>query len=244
MHYLLSTKKRRAYLANIASIVPHKREFKPWSAFQNHALNVLELLKAPHLDADAILERLAIHGRENLDRALEKYRGLIIATIHFGNWELSGLGLARLGYPITTIAGEQLNHGWSESIKDWKRSHGIRVLTPERSLRDLYRDLQSGRIVVLHMDGNLYSNGIPLTFLGKSVLLPRGPAHLSRVTGAAICLAFCTRRRRDHLDITIREAIAPPRSEADEIEITEMLAADFEECILSEPGQWCIFRKI
>jgi KDO2-lipid IV(A) lauroyltransferase len=154
------------------------------------------------------------------------------------------LGLALLGYPITTIAGEQLNDRWSESIKDWKRKYGIRVLSPQRSMRDLYRDLQAGRIIVLHMDGNLFSNGIPATFLGKSAYLPRGPAHLSRVTGAAICYAFCMRRNRNHFDVHVRDAIPPPQSESAEVDVTKKLISEIEECILAEPGQWCIFRRI
>jgi lauroyl/myristoyl acyltransferase len=244
MHYLFAAKKRRAYLDNIAHVLPRRRDFRPWSAFQNHALNIFELLKAPNQNADAILERLTIHGREHLDRAMMHNNGLIIATIHCGNWELSGLGLALMGYPITTIAGEQLKDGWSESIKNWKRQHGIRVLSPQRSLRDLYRDVHSGRIIVLHMDGDLYSNGIPLAFLGKPARMPRGPAHLSRITGAAICFAYCMRRNREYLDITVREPITPPRSEQAEIDVTQKLATDIEECILAEPGQWCIFRRI
>jgi KDO2-lipid IV(A) lauroyltransferase len=244
MHFLISTAKRRAYLANIAHVAPQRRDFRSWTAFQNHTLNILELLKAPSQEADVILERLTIRGREHLDRAMEDKRGLIVPTIHCGNWELSGLGLALMGYPITTIAGEQLSDGWSESIKNWKREHGIRVISPQHSLRDLYRDLHSGRIIVLHMDGDLYSHGIPLTFLGKPARMPRGPAHLSRITGAAICFAFCMRRNRNHMDITVREPIDPPRTEQAEIDITKKLAADIEECILAEPGQWCIFRRI
>jgi KDO2-lipid IV(A) lauroyltransferase len=244
MHYLISAEKRRAYRANFASVPARRRDCKPWSAFQNHALNILELLKAPTERADAILGRLTVHGREHLDREMKTKKGVIVATVHCGNWELSGLGLALMGYPITTIAGEQLNDGWSESIKNWKRDHGIRVLSPQRSLRDLYRDLHSGRIIVLHMDGDLYSNGIPLTFLGKPARMPRGPAHLSRMTGAAICFAFSMRRKRHHLEITVREPIAPPRTEQAEIDVTKKLTADIEECILAEPGQWCIFRTI
>jgi len=244
MHYLLSTKKRRAYLDNMAGILSRKRHVRPWRAFQNHTLNIFEMLKAPRQDAHLILGRLQVKGREHLDRAMMENKGLIIATAHLGNWELSGLGLSLMGYPITTIAGEQLNDGWSESVKEWKREHGIRVLSPKRSLRHLYRDLRSGRIVVLHMDGDLYSNGIPLTFLGKAVHMPRGPAHLSRITGSPICFAFCMRRQRDRLEIVVREPFPPPRSEQEEIDITKKLGSEIEECILAEPAQWCIFRRI
>jgi KDO2-lipid IV(A) lauroyltransferase len=244
VHYLSSAEKRGAYIDNLRGVIPNHHHFKPWTAFQNHALNILELLKAPSENADDILDRLTIHGREYLDQAMGDNKGLIIATVHCGNWELSGLGLALLGYPITTIAGEQLSDGWSDSIKDWKRLYGIRVLSPEHSLRDLYRDLRAGRIIVLHMDGNLYSKGIELTFLGKSTRIPRGPAHLSRITGASLCLAYCMRRNRNHLEIHFHDAITPPRSEQAEVDVTKKLIADIEECILAEPGQWCIFRRI
>ncbi len=244
LHFLFSTEKRRSYLDNLSSAAQPGNAFKPWNAFQNHTLNVLELLKAPSESPGDILKRVTIHGRERLDKMLAQKKGLIIVTIHSGNWELSGLALPLSGYPINTIAGEQLKESWSDSVKKWKRSYGIKVLSPKHSMRDLYRDLAEGRLIVLHMDGNLFTGGIILDFLGKPVRLPRGPAHLSRMTGAPIGVAVCRRRNRNRLDILIKTTLSPPESPEAEADTTRKLAAEIENCVLEEPGQWCIFRRM
>lgn len=242
-HYLSASDKRRHYRRNTAPIAALRAHpIRPWRAFQNHALNILEMLKALSESPDRIVERVAFSGETHLDRALAAGTGLILATCHFGNWELSGIALSMRGYPITTVAGRQLREGWSEGVKRWKRDYGISVLSPGSGYRNLYRDLQNNRIVVLHIDGNLFSRGVEARFLGEMKSFPRGPGHLSRAMHAPIAFAYCRRSGRHRFDVTIEEPIAAPRSESDEIRVTAALIERMENCILAEPEQWCIFR--
>lgn len=155
-HYWTARDKRRNYLRNTAQAIDFKSTARPWHAFQNHALNLLELLKATTETDHQVISRLSLHGGENIDSALHHGTGLILTTMHSGNWELSGLLLALRGYPITTVAGTQLREGWSDEVKALKERFGINVISPQRSMRALYRDLQSNRIVVLHIDGDVY----------------------------------------------------------------------------------------
>lgn len=244
VQYCLSAKKRRHYLANTATVVSFDRKNPPWRAFQNHALNVLELLKAASESDDAILRRVRLHGAEHLDRALEEGRGVILATFHLGNWELSGLMLALEGYPISTIAGEQLRPGWSEQVKALKERFGIKMLGSDARLRELYRDLTSNRAVALHLDGDIFAGGYAVPFLGRTVRVPRGPAHLSRVLSAPVALTYCRRSEGNRLDVYVEPALHPPTGEAEERRLTGMLVSAMEKCILADPGQWCIFRKL
>jgi len=244
LHFIISRNKRKHYLNNISRAARLNSGCRPWTAFQNHTLNVLELLKAPSESSEDILNRVTIHGRDVLDRAAARKEGLIVVTIHSGNWELSGLALALQGYPITTIAGEQLKAGWSDMVKDWKRQYGIKVISPNRSLRELYRDLDQGRFIVLHMDGDMFRGGFEVEFLGKRTRLPRGPAHLARVAGVPVCFAVCRRRDQHYLDLYVKQPVPPPGSPEAELDFTRKLAADIENSILEEPGQWCIFRQL
>jgi lauroyl/myristoyl acyltransferase len=244
LHFLMAWSKRRCYLDNIPRAARRSSGCRPWNAFQNHTLNVLEMLKAPSESPEMIMKRVSIFGAEVLDRAAALRQGLIVVTIHSGNWELSGLALALKGYPITTIAGEQLNAGWSEPVKDWKRRYGIKVISRDRSMRDLYRDLEGGRFVVLHLDGDVFNGGFEVDFLGKRSQLPRGPAHLSRVAKVPVCFAVCRRRDRHRLEIQLHDPLPAPGSPEAELEFTQKLARIIENSILAEPGQWCIFRQL
>jgi KDO2-lipid IV(A) lauroyltransferase len=204
----------------------------------------LELLKAATETEKELLTRITFHGEGNIDRALDRGKGLILTTFHSGNWDLAGLALALRGYPLTTIAGEQLRPGWSEPVKALKERLGVRMLEPGRGLRTLYRDIRSNRAIALHIDGDLFAGGYDVSFLGQRVKVPRGPAHLSRALSCPVALAYCRRSRENRLDVYVEPVMAPPSDSGEEIRLTQALMTRIEECILEDPGQWCIFRTL
>ncbi len=243
VHYCAAWEKRRNYLANLSGCADSGRA-RPWHAFQNHALNIAELFKVTSRHPSTLASRVTVHGREHIDAALASGRGLILVTMHSGNWELSGLRLAAAGYPITTVAATQLRRAWSDEVKALKERYGIRVVSPEHGMRQLYRDLESNRIVVLHLDGDVFAGGIESTLFGRRVVVPRGPAHLSRVLRAPTAFAYCRRAARARFALRIEALKQPPTEVAAEAALTHEYMRRVEKCIVEDPGQWCIFRKL
>jgi KDO2-lipid IV(A) lauroyltransferase len=215
-----------------------------WGSFQSHILNVLELLKAATARETHILKRMRLVGKAHIDVPMRAGRGVILATFHSGNWELAGLFLSLKGVPITTIAGEQLRPGWSDQVKALKERYGITMLGPDKPLRDLYRALEANEALVLHIDGDIFAGGHDVTFLGKRISAPRGPARLSRAMGAPVALAYCRRRPDNTLEVIVEPPMPPPRDESEEREMTQTLLSRVEKCIVDDPRQWCIFRRL
>jgi KDO2-lipid IV(A) lauroyltransferase len=244
LHYYLAAGKRRAYLNNTSQIFDFTRDLKPWHSFQSHARNVLELLKTVSEPADSLPVQIELVGASHLEAARRSGRGMILTTLHSGNWELSGLYLAASGYPITTVAGQQLRAGWSDQIKDFKERYGIRTVSPEDSPRTIVRDLAGNRITVLHLDGDVFAGGVDTSLLGHAVKVPRGPAALARISGAPVAFAYCRRLPSGALRIVIEEPLSMPEGANREAELTHRLVRRMEKCILDAPGQWCIFREL
>lgn len=242
-HFALSRRKRANRRANLA-FVPAAGRGPSWRAFQTHALNILELLRQAAGADREFLDRTTIHGEEHLRRALERGRGVILATFHSGNWELAGLALAAKGYPLTTVAGDQLRPGWSGPVKALKERFGIRVLGPGAGLRALYADLRANRAAVLHVDGDVFAGGYQVTLLGRPASAPRGPAHLSRVLACPVAFAYCRRTPDAALHVWIEPIIEPPENAAEEPAWTQALVGRVEKGIVDDPGQWCIFRRL
>jgi len=243
-HYVLSHEKRRNYLGNTKALFDTGVPGRPWQAFQNQALNVIELLRTVRQSNGEILSRVTLHGREHIDAALMRGRGVILTTFHSGNWELAGLALSLAGYPITTVAGEQLRQGWSDSVKRLKERFGIRIVSPSDSSRTLSRDLEANRVIVLHLDGDVFSGGAPVPFLGKEIDVPKGPARLSRMMNSPIGFAYSRRRPDRRLDVFVEPLLSPVSNADEEIDVTRALVSRVEKCIAEEPQQWCIFRKL
>jgi lauroyl/myristoyl acyltransferase len=242
IQYHIDARKRGAYLANIGQSVDFTGHTKPWHAFQSHALNILELLKAA-AGPPAPVTPVTIRGREFIDQARAAGCGIILTTLHSGNWELAGTELVRAGYPITTVAGEQLCRGWSEEIKRLKAQQDIQVVSSKRGVRGLHRALRANRAVVLHLDGDAYTGGVDATLLGHRVRVPAGPARLARAVGAPVAFAYCVRTKRG-LDVVIEKPAPPPSTRGEETTLTHRLVRRMEKRIVEAPGQWCIFRKL
>ena len=244
IHCASAGEKRRNYMSNLSQLTNKKHDIRPWRAFQNHSMNLLELLGAARQSDEQILSRIHLRGAGHIDEALRAGRGLILATIHTGNWELAGLLLAKSGYPVTTVAGVQLREGWSDQIKAFKERFGISIVSAQASMRQLYRDLRSNRVVVLHVDGDVFRGGVRANLLGKTIVVPRGPARLSRVLQAPSAFAYCWRSGDDQLTVTIERSNPPPSDEDGENQLTQSYVRRLEKCILEDPAQWCIFRKL
>lgn len=243
IQYHAAPGKRIARRHNLAQVSKMEANSRPWRAFQLHCHNVLELLRALERPS-AAAERVRLTGTAYLDNALAGGRGLILATLHMGNWELSGLSLAAAGYPLTTVAGEQLRAGWSHELKRFKQRCGIATVTPNDSVRKLHRDLAANRLLVLHLDGDIHDGGVQTTLLGRSVRVPRGPAALARIMHAPVAFAFCRRLVGGNFEVIIEDPCAPPRTRDEERALTVRLTKRMEKCIVEAPDEWCIFRQL
>jgi len=129
-------------------------------------------------------------GEEHLREALARADhtgagGLILATVHAGNWTLGGLLIhERTGRSIHTIAGTQITRGWTGELRRLCRARGIRIHSKRGSTPRLLRVLRAGGVVALHLDGDQHA---------RSGIATRGASLLSRRSGAPILPGVCER---------------------------------------------------
>ena len=64
---------------------------------------VVEVMRFPLLNKDNITKLVNVEGLEYLEEAYKQNKGVIIATGHFGNWELLGATIALHGYPMNIV---------------------------------------------------------------------------------------------------------------------------------------------
>lgn len=207
-------------------------------AFESHGAFLYEWLRS----AGGAPATLTLDGRAHLDRALARGRGAILAACHLGNWEVAACELARAGYPLAVVTGDQL--GWlASAVRRDKEQRGIRTWRQEDGARALYRTLAENRILVLLVDGDVWRSGLMVSFLGRRTLLPGGAVHLARATGAPL-LAGTMRRTGPltfhacvHAPMTLRAGDSPE-------DMLRALVAPLEGAIARDPTQWCLFRSL
>jgi Kdo2-lipid IVA lauroyltransferase/acyltransferase len=131
-------------------------------------------------------------SRERIDRALDRGRGLLFVTAHYGNWELLAAGLGAHGYDLRPVATPSYDPRFTALIDRWRRRYDVRTLW--RGLEDVAggidEALRDGAIVGLLMDQDTKTRGHFVPFFGKLAWTPSGPAELARRTGAPLLVGF------------------------------------------------------
>jgi len=195
-----------------------------------------------------LLERGSFEGRlrfEGFERFLSAYRegkGVILATAHFGHFELANAALAVMGYPVWYVLRTVDNREMDEYFDTTRKTTGLGVIKKERAAREILRNLRAGQIVAIHIDQHAFENSIYAPFFGEMVSTITTPAVMSLRTGAPVVpmLSF----RDDASDsYTIRfypRVTINPTGDvsADVRQITEKLNATLEEAVREAPEQW------
>lgn len=242
--YCLAAGKRRNVRNNLSVVGTSRSSGKVYGIFRNHSMNMIEMFASSRWDSDEIRSRIDFPDSKVLDEALASGKGAILATGHIGNWELPGLLLGSLGYPLSVVAGEQMNSLLTGPVKMAKEEKGIGVIGPGQSYRKLYRILKDGGIVALLLDGDIFEGGVPVELFGREVSLPRGAARLAMSTGAPV-LGVCCRRISDDLSRMRMEPLIGPDEAAGigETAAQDRIFQTIERYIRDNSDQWCIFRR-
>lgn len=245
--YWLNRAQRRAALENYAAALGCDRSDPQVArvarrAFQNYGRMLLDFMLIGSLTPEELLKRMTFDGREDLDAALAKGRGAIMAVPHMGSWDMAGACAGALGYPISAVA-ERFPGSLNDAVVRTRRRFGLNVIMLGRSaIRSITQALEANSIVALLCDLE-QGPGVDVSFFGRRAVVPGGPAAIALKTGAALLPAYqytvSPGRHHVHLD----PAISWPAGTTKE-SLMQRVISRFEEFIRARPDQWYAFRPI
>ena len=247
LHFRLFPARRHAALINLAAALPgsprRERLRLVRRMMRSYNCMLFEFFRLPHMGRDDLLNAVEVVGREHLEEAVARGRGVILTCTHIGNWELAAVVLAHWGYTIHAVAGVQLNRWLSPAIRDSKSELAIHTVSHEDGLRKLLRALERNELVALMVDGDLFQHGTTVEFFGRETRWPAGPGVLAQRTGALVISGFCERSGNGRFRIVIEKAL-DPTTFATAAELNTAIAATAQRHILGHLDQWCIFRPL
>ncbi|MCX5753953.1 MAG: lysophospholipid acyltransferase family protein [Candidatus Krumholzibacteria bacterium] len=243
--YVLSREKRRNVAENIAAAGLEATPGRVFGIFKLHATNVIEMFASSAWENDTILGWCELEGRVELERALAGGKGVILVSVHTGSWELGARCLQALGYSLHVVAGVQMNRLLTGAVREAKEERGIEVISPDDSYRKLLKALASNGVVILLVDGNIYTGGVELPFFGRTTRLPDGPARLSRTSGAPILGGYCRRMGNKEHKLHVEHIMDAREIESlPEREALARIYGAVERFIGQNADQWCMFRRL
>ncbi len=173
---------------------------------------VIESLKSAEvLDDDRRRDHLRLEIAPDVTAVLEDpEQGLIMASGHFGNWEIAAQLLSRYK-PVAGITRAMNNPRVEELIQRRKpryRFHPIPkyAADPKRFLSVL----GSGEILALLTDQHARTGGVPVDFFGHPATTYTTAAMLHLVARVPLCFAACRRTAPMRFEITTSPLIHHP----------------------------------
>ena len=247
VHFRCFPGRRHAALANLAVALPRatRRERLQVARRMMHSYcrMMYEFFRLPHLTRRELLDTVEVVGREHLEHAVARGRGVVITCTHVGNWELAAVVLAHWGYALHAVAGVQLARWLTPAVRETKSELAITTVAPEDGYRGLVRALEHNGLVALMVDGDLYSHGVTVEWFGRETRFPAGPGALAQSTGALILCGCCERVGPGRFRIVMEPPLDPaafPSTAA----IHQAVAAHSERHIREHLDQWCVFRPL
>jgi len=247
LHFRFFPSRRHAALANLAVILPQAGRKERLAIvrrmMQSYNRMMFEFFRLPHLSREDLLASVEVSGREHIDQAVARGRGVILCCTHLGNWELAAVVVAHWGYRLLAVAGVQLNRWLAPAVRESKSELAIQTVAPEDGFRKLLRALDHNDLVALMVDGDIYNHGVSVDFFGREMRFPAGPGVLAQRTGALIICGYCERVGPGRFRIVIEPALDPAGFESASA-LHAAVAAIAERHIRTHLDQWCIFRPL
>lgn len=227
--------------ANVRSAFPDATEAWVHRIARDHvrllAKAIAEILRFPRPRADDLLERVRFEGWEHVESARSAGRGVIIATAHFGNWELLGAALSANGLPLHVLVQPPSQDAFGRLFAAFRSRVGVSTWpnAGPASLRPALRALARGEALGVLADQHGEAQDAIVRLFGHRVSAPIGPTFFAGRTGAAVLPVFIIRQPDDtHLVRIYPELLATGDVTAD----AQALYALYEREISLHPDHW------
>ncbi len=205
--------------------------------YESLARMLVAFSRFPKLNRGNIDQYICYEGIEHFDRALAKGKGVLFATAHLGNWELSAFAHALLAKPMHVVV-RPLDNPLIDAFVERRRSlSGNTILGKRDFLRDIFRALQDNQAVGILVDQNVSANeGVFVDFFGKKACVSPAFAKLAARTGAAVIPGFAIWNETEKKYVL---RFYPPVVLSGEAAVdTQLIQSAVEAAIREYPGQW------
>jgi KDO2-lipid IV(A) lauroyltransferase len=252
LFYGLLGKQRRGIRSNLR-VVTGRRWVEPLvvNTFYKFARNWCDIMLMMGLSGARLQALIGSRGDSApMDEALAAGTGAILVSLHLGNWELGGLGLADLGYPVNVLTFREPDMRFNDSRERQRSERGIRFIYVDRddssplAIIEAVNALRRNEVLALLGDRDGSSNTIRLDFFGRPTSIPVGAAHLALASGAPLIPVFVVLEGGRYATI-MEEPIYFARNRGEQESAIragmEKLTAVFERYIRAYPDQWYNF---
>jgi Kdo2-lipid IVA lauroyltransferase/acyltransferase len=245
--YLLHARLRRVGMRNLEIAFPEKTKAEHArilrGEFASLGRQLAEVCRFPKYTIENIDEVVAFEDFENLERARERGKGVLLFAGHFGGWELSSFVISMRGHWMHVIMRGMDNVYLGRLVERYRTMHGNKTVDKDDFVRGLLSAMRAGEVVGMLIDTNMTPpQGIFVNFFGVPACTASGLARIALKTDASVVPTFTIwdeklgkyRLRFDPAVDLVRSGDA----EADIKNNTQKVTSIIEDYVRKYPEQW------
>lgn len=204
-------------------------------------LSVSRLLRTfarlPRLTPQNISSLIRYDGLDNFQNALGRGEGVLVATAHLGNWELSAFAHAWMTAPMHIVVRPIDNPRIDALVERYRGLSGNHIIEKKDAARGILKALKSGDAVGILIDQNTtLDQGVFIDFFGSKACAGSAFAKLAHHSGAAVVPGFALWSDEEQRYI-LRFYPEIPMC-GDVVEDTQRIHSQLESVIRECPDQW------
>jgi Kdo2-lipid IVA lauroyltransferase/acyltransferase len=205
--------------------------------FRSIARILVSVARFPRIDRSNISSWIEYEGFEHYQEAKRRGRGVLFATAHLGNWELSAFAHSLMAEPMNVVV-RPLDHPLIDALVERRRTmSGNRVIGKKDAARRILRALRANEAVGILVDQNVVpEEGVFVDFFGVKACAGSVFVKLAHHSGATVLPGFalwCADRKRYVLKFF------PPLEMSGDVQAdTQRLHSQLESVIREYPDQW------
>ena len=193
--------------------------------------------RLPEITRANVKDWIRYEGLEQNQRAKERGAGVLFATAHLGNWELSAYAHALLTEPMNVVVRPLDNPVIDEIVETRRARSGNTLLSKRDFARSIFQALQKNEPVGILVDQNSSAeNGAFVPFFGTLACANLTFAKLASRSGADVIPGFATWCEKERKYIL--RFYPPVLITGDAVEDTRRIQAAIEAAIRETPDQW------
>lgn len=233
---------RRTALRNVRMALPEVGEAEQQrivdGSFHSIARLLVALARFPRISSRNVSEWIRYDGFEHFEAAMNEGNGLLFATAHLGNWELSAFAHAIMsGRPMSFVVRALDNPKIDALVESRRRMSGNRIIEKRDYARGILRALARNEAVGVLIDQNAgLREGIFVDFFGIQACVATGFAKIAAHSRAPIIPGYALWSEAEGRYIL--KFYPPLRATGDAEADTRRLHAHLESVIREYPDQW------
>jgi KDO2-lipid IV(A) lauroyltransferase len=232
---------RRVAMRNLELAYPQKtlaeRKVIADEVFRSIGRLLYAFARFPQMNAHNISDWIRYEGLEHFMEAKKAGRGVLFATAHLGNWELSAFAHGLMTEPMHVVIRPLDNPGIDKLVEQRRQLSGNHLIQKWDGARAILRALQQNGAVGILIDQNTsLQEGTFVNFFGTPACANTAFAKIAARTGAAVIPGFALWSDQDRRYVL--RFYPPLEMTGDPVEDTRRLHAVLESVIREYPGQW------